>query len=256
MALLQPDYIRRGSQQQARETTFGKLCSMVNFKSTSIVFLVLMLPAFLIASNVRLIINSSALYNYGFDKYNIPYRTGIEKDELLSAGKQIREYFNSKDEFLDVRVEFGGVTRSIYNLREITHMKDVKNLVQISYRIQEVSAIYILIFVLLGFWSNGRRFIRIISRYFAIGGAVTAGLVLSVGLLSVIGFERLFLAFHIVSFSNDLWQLDPSKDFLIAMFPEEFFFTATMMVAAATILESILLIILPTIVGRFHRSTN
>ena len=47
------------------------------------------------------------------------------------------------------------------------------------------------------------------------------------------------MAFHLVSFSNDLWLLDPSRDMLIRMFPEGFFMDATMLIAFATIVEAV-----------------
>ena len=51
---------------------------------------------FLIAFNVRWVINFPLLYSYGFNRYDIPEYTGIERDELISAGKQIRDYFNNE----------------------------------------------------------------------------------------------------------------------------------------------------------------
>ncbi|MGB4393229.1 MAG: DUF1461 domain-containing protein, partial [Bacillota bacterium] len=39
-------------------------------------------------------------------------------------------------------------------------------------------------------------------------------------------FTRWWTAFHLVTFDNDLWRLDPATDWLIRIFPEEFFFAA------------------------------
>ena len=44
-----------------------------------------------------------------------------------------------------------------------------------------------------------------------------------------------------ISFTNDLWQLDPSRDYLIAIFPEGFFFDATMWIAGLTIAQAVIL---------------
>ena len=64
------------------------------------------------------------------------------------------------------------------------------------------------------------------------------------------GFDRLFIAFHLISFSNDLWQLDPSRHMLIAMFPQNFFFDATLIVAVLTVIESVILIVMRPLVKR------
>ncbi len=64
-------------------------------------------PLLLITINVRWVVNSPVLYSYGFDKYDIPYWTGIERDELLSAGRQIRDYFNNDAEHLEFTLDLG-----------------------------------------------------------------------------------------------------------------------------------------------------
>jgi len=62
-----------------------------------------------------------------------------------------------------------------------------------------------------------------------------------VGIWALIDFEGLFLTFHLTSFSNDLWMLDPSKDYLIMMFPERFFFDAALFLVGSTAVEALIL---------------
>ena len=181
------------------------------------------------------------IYSYGFDKYDVGAWTGIERGELLSAAGQIRDYFGDKTPDLDVRVVQRGVLQSIYEEREVSHMRDVKGLVRGVYRVQEVAGAYLGVFLTLGLAVGRRRFLRPLRSYVGIGGIVTLGLVLVAGLVSLVGFDRLFLAFHLVSFSNDFWQLDPSRHDLIAMFPQGFFFDATMWIAGSTIAEALVL---------------
>ena len=213
----------------------------------AVVLFLASVPLFLVVSNVRWVINTPQLYSYGFDKYNIPTQTGIERSELLSAAKQIRAYFNNDADYLDVTVLIEGQERSLYNNREILHMKDVKGLVQRVYRIQWLTGAYLAAFAIVGLALLRRRFLPILGRYVGFGGGVTIGLVLATGIASLVGFDRLFLTFHLVSFSNDLWQLDPSRDNLIAMFPQEFFFDATMWIAISTIVEALLLTLAPLV---------
>ena len=202
-------------------------------------------PFFLIATNVRLVINLPYLYSYGFDKYDIPYWTGIERSELLSAGKQLRDYFNDDSELLDLRVVLGGVRRSLYNDREVGHMKDVKGLVTGVYRVQELTLAYFIVFGAVSLWIARRRSLPRLGRLAGYGGLLTLSLAFVTGLASVVAFQQIFLAFHLVSFSNDLWQLDPSRDYLIAMFPQSFFFDATMWIALLTVLEAVVLAAVP-----------
>jgi integral membrane protein (TIGR01906 family) len=215
-------------------------------------------PVFLIATNVRWVINAPLLYSDGFDRYEVERRTGIERAELLSAARQIRDYFNDDEEYLTVRVVKRGVLyENLYNpplytadasagySREVLHMKDVKTLVKGVYRVQEATGLYLAVFAIVGLAAWRRRFVPHLARSVALSGALTLGLVVLVGIGSLLGFDRLFLAFHQLSFSNDFWQLDPRRHYLIAMFPQGFFFYATMWIAGSTVVEALLLAVVP-----------
>ena len=222
------------------------MVSVVRF--VLVTLFIVAVPIFLIASNVRWVINAPILYSFGFDKYDIPSYvsavtgTRIERDELLSAAEQIRGYFNNNEEFLVVRVFVDGVrVQNLHKEREVLHMRDVKGLVKGVYRIQEAAGAFIGVFIVLGLLAWRRVFARLLLRYVAYGGVLTLVLVVAVGLASLVGFERLFLAFHLVSFSNDFWVLDPRTHYLLAMFPEAFFFDATMWIAGSTVVEALLL---------------
>jgi integral membrane protein (TIGR01906 family) len=219
----------------------------------AVVAFVALLPAFLIAANASLVINTPPLYSYGFSKYKdqIDYYLDITDDELRSGGGQIRDYFNNDEDFIAVDVIVGGVRKpNLFNDREVAHMKDVKALVQGVDGIWKLSGLYLLGFVVVGSIKWRWSFLRPLGRYVALGGGVTLGLVALVGLGSLAGFDRLFLAFHQVSFSNDLWQLDPRTDALIAMFPQGFFFDATILIVGLTIVEALLLLAVPTLLAR------
>ena len=130
---------------------------------------------------------------------------------------------------------------SLYNSREVLHMKDVKLLVRGVYRAQEVTGAYLLAFAAAGLWLGRRAFLPRLGLYAAAGGILTLGLVALAGLASAVGFSQVFLLFHQISFTNDLWQLDPRTDVLLMMFPQGFFLDATMWIAGSTILGAVAL---------------
>ena len=213
-----------------------------NVRLIAVALFVVAVPVFLIATNVRWVINAPILYSYGFDKYDIPAYTDIERSELLSAARQIRDYFNNGEEFLTVGIVWRGIrVENLYNSREVLHMKDVKGLVRGVYRIGEVAGGFLVAFATIGLLVWRRRFVPRLARYAGMGGILTLGLLVLVGLASLAGFDRLFLAFHQVGFSNDLWQLDPRTDYLLAMFPEGFFLDATIWIAGSTVVEALLI---------------
>ncbi len=215
-----------------------------SLRPVAVALFIVLIPVFLITANVRLVINLPALYSYGYDRYEteITRYMEIEREDYIDGGRQIRDYFNNNLEMLDVRVVVGGGLRSIYREREVLHMRDVKELVRWVYRLSEVSALYLLVFAVIGtLFEPWRTSLRDTARHLAMGAAVTLVLVVLVGLGSLAGFERMFLIFHEISFTNDLWQLNPRTDYLIAMFPEGFFFDATILITMLIIVESIAL---------------
>ena len=207
-----------------------------------------LVPLLLITSSVRFVINLPALYSYGFDRYDIAEYTRIERNDLIAAGAQIRDYFNNDERDLIIRAFVGGVlVESLYNEREIHHMRDVKALVRGVYLAQMLTLLYMTLYMAVGFWLRRADFWETLGRDVSRGGKLTLALVGVVGLLALVGFNRLFLLFHLISFSNDFWMLDPRRDYLIAMFPQGFFFDATMLIAFCTIAAAAVLIALPRI---------
>ena len=215
--------------------------------------IVLIIPLLLVTTNVRLVADSPYLYSYGFQKYGIESVTGIEMGQLELAGEKIRDYFSNDQDYLVIDIERQGQKiKNLYNQREILHMKDVKNLIQLIYSIQIWSLLLFITLILIGFLSiRLRKFSNVIDPI-SWGGGLTLGIAAVVGILSLFGFQRLFLFFHLVSFDNDLWILDPTRDYLIMMFPQGFFFDATVFIVVLTLGQALLLWVLPRIIRRLR----
>ena len=65
-------------------------------------------------------------------------------------------------------------------------------------------------------------------------------LVVLVGIASAVDFDALWTRFHQVAFRNDLWLLDPTRDYLIMLFPEPFWFAATIRMATSVAVQTLL----------------
>jgi integral membrane protein (TIGR01906 family) len=195
------------------------------------------LPILLISSNVRLIVNSTRLYEWDFNRYEIESRTGLSRDELRSAAAQIRTYFNNDEELLDLRVSFGDGPVPLFREREILHMRDVKTLMRGVFSAQLWTVLYALGFVAAGLLVRRTSFLQLLRRSVIYSGIGSALVVAGVGLAAVINFDAVFTRFHLISFANDLWLLDPYSDYLLIMFPQGFFLDATLAIAVFTIVE-------------------
>lgn len=197
------------------------------------------LPVLLITSTLRWEINELRLYEYGFDKYHISQATGIDRLELKRVAQHLIDYFNTKVDAVQVTVAKDGEEFNLFNERELIHLRDVRSLIQLDHRVQVIalSLIVICVFVLL-FWL--RVGWRILVRGLLWGGVITLGLVIALVLWALLGFEQFFILFHLVSFSNEYWILDPARDYLIRLFPEGFFYDAALFGFVAVMLEGML----------------
>ena len=172
----------------------------------------------------------------GFERNNVEQRTGVPDEELNRIADEFITYFGSDDEFLNVQLH----GRDLFNTREIIHMKDVKALVQGMYILSYISGFVIVGYLAWGFQRTGRQFLRPALRRIKRAGLFTIGSLAIIASVIGAGFPFFFTLFHEIAFRNDFWMLDPRRDFLVVMFPEQFWLEATLMAAFATLAQAVL----------------
>lgn len=199
---------------------------------------VLIIPFFLMITAVRVMVTPL----YARLEYNSPGfppdAYGFTKADRLYWSEFAISYLTN-----DAGIEYLGDLRfpdgqPLYNERELSHMVDVKNLVQAAYR-----AWWIMLAVLLGLalwawragWSN--QYLRALSR----GGWSTLGLIAVVLVAVLVSFSALFTQFHRLFFTGDTWVFEWS-DTLIRLFPMRFWRDAFILVGALTISGALLCI--------------
>ena len=195
---------------------------------------VLCLPILLLTASIGWAANSLWLYEYGFGKYGVSQTTGLAGVELEKAATGLISYFNSGEEYISLTVVKGDKPFELFNRREIAHLRDVKGLIWLDYWLLLGTLIYTLVYAGVSLFWRGGRYWRRLAWGLVSGGSVTLALMLALGLGALLNFDRLFLQFHLISFANELWQLDPAKDYLIMLFPRGFWYDATLICAAAT----------------------
>ncbi len=195
------------------------------------------LPIFLIAINVVYVTDSDWLYTYNWWRNGIPDRTGLPTSELDSVADQIKNYFANDAERLDVTVNTSRGQVNLFVEREILHMIDVKDLMRLVASTSIWTGIVLAACLLLGLVIRRSRFFATMSKWLRwcalIWGIVVGALLVA----TVIDFSWVFTQFHLLSFANDLWQLDPFRHYLLLLFPERFFLEATLFIALLTVVE-------------------
>lgn len=212
-------------------------------RAVATLLFVISIPIVLATTNTRLLASEGRVYDYAIDEYDAEATTGIAREELVDASEELREYFNNEIKTLYVRAHEGGREVSLFNPRETAHLRDVKDLFQLTFRVQELLLIYALVYVVGVFVWARERSLRSLARQTLTAGLVTAGVILGLGAFAVTGFDQAFEQFHLISFENELWKLDPRTDHLIQMFPEDFWFDVTMMAGVMTLVEAGLLVV-------------
>jgi integral membrane protein (TIGR01906 family) len=211
------------------------------------ILFIIAIPLVLIGTNVRYMANEGRIYEYAFDQYDAPASTGIARSELVRASGELRNYFNNDIDIFYTRVKQDDREVSLFNEREIAHLRDVKDVFQWAFRTQEIAFIYILAYVVGVFVWAREKSLRALAFHTLAGGLLTVGIIVALAVVALSGFERAFEHFHLLAFSNELWRLDPRTDHLIQMFPEEFWFDVTMFVGLLTVAEAAILCLVSTI---------
>ncbi len=196
---------------------------------------ILCLPMLLLSASIGWAVNSLWLYKYGFEKYNVSHTTGLADSELEKAATGLISYFNSGEEYISLTVMKDNEPFVLFNQREVVHLKDVKGLIWLDYRVLLGTLIYALSYAGVSlFWRKGKYWRRLAWGVVG-GGSITLALMLALGSGTLLGFDQLFLQFHLLSFANDFWQLSPTRDYLIMLFPRGFWYDATLFCALGTV---------------------
>lgn len=189
------------------------------------IIFILCLPAIFISASLAWGFNSHWLYEYGFEKYEISKSTGIPDSELNRAAQELITYFNSDEEYVNIRITASDNTFPLFTLEEQIHFKDVKDLVWLDYRVLAVALAIALIYALAMFFLRGGRQRVGLLKSVVWGSGLTLALIIILGIASLLDFNRLFLQFHYLAFSNQFWS---AQGYMLMLFPGGFWFMAAL----------------------------
>lgn len=126
---------------------------------------------------------------------------------------------------------------ALFNERELSHMQDVKGVVQPA--LWAAYGIW-LILLGLGLWAGFGGWWKEFTAGLRRGGWLTVGLVVGLGLLAVVSFWQFFTVFHELFFKGDSWLFYYS-DTLIRLFPMRFWQDAFLFVGLLDLLVGMVL---------------
>ena len=201
----------------------------------SLVF-ILAVPLFCVLSVTRLLVIAPSTYEHALMQGQAELVTGISLEQLTAVNLEIRDYLLG---FTDVPLRINvvtneGVSLSIFNEREVTHMVDVRNLMQFFWKIHEGLFILILSSLTISFITFRDDPLLKIAVNVRLASLTGIGLFGILASLIFTGFDSAFYKFHELMFTNDLWILNESTDRLLQMYPRDFWYWVTFRLASAT----------------------
>ena len=185
---------------------------------------VLTVPVLLVTSAVRWEVSDLRLYRVGFVRQGVERATGISLSDLMAIAGELHRYLVTGKEPLAVQWQ----GRSLFTEVEVLHMRDVKGLMQGVFRAQEGAGAYLLAYLAVGLLLGRGAFLRGWAKQVLWGSLLTLGVMGLAGVILVAAFPWAFTLFHLASFRNPFWQLDPSRHYLVRLFPQGFWFEAAL----------------------------
>ncbi len=183
-----------------------------------------------VSVSVRYAATSASWWERGFERYDATGRTGLTQQEVLRVARETRDYLTNDEALLDVAVD----GTPFYSRREILHMVDVKRLLARTFDAGWAALGFIIAAIAAVAMLNRGRAQRAVSSAILTSCGIVAALVVALGVLALVGFDSAFRSFHLLFFSNDLWQLS-SRDGLIQLFPQRFFLDTTLLIGGVAL---------------------
>lgn len=181
----------------------------------------------IITAVIQFSVGFKQLYYFDIDYLDIPKISGYSKEEIKLNYDYLIDYNLSKDE-----TNFEMPTIKSSKEGQI-HFEEVRDIFQGINKIFKVCFIISVAFIFINIKSKNIEFLNTTSK-----ALISIPLILSLPI--IINFEKSFVIFHKLMFSNDYWIFDPSLDPVITILPETFFFHAGLMIIILIFISSII----------------
>lgn len=163
------------------------------------------------------------------EHYAPPEDTGLPAEEYKPVVEMITRYLKGGDAPFQHVFTLDGTNYAAFNQKEQQHMADVQGLFGLCRRVGWTALALSALLAAALFLPRERRTLVWLRR--TLLGVLAA--VAIIALLAVIDFDGLFILFHRVAFTNDLWLLNPQTDLLIRLMPTKFFVAYAALIGAA-----------------------
>lgn len=213
---------------------------MKNYKRILYVLMGLALSITFLLTAVEMVTFNMNHYMKEYEKHNITTATGMDEENLQHVTGELLSYLRDDREDLVIKATVKGEEREVFGERETLHMVDVKDLFVGGRLVRNLSA-FLIVGLLIFSITQDKLWRKGISKTLMYTAMVNIDLIIILFLLMYFNFTRYFDYFHYIFFDNDLWILDPSKDIMIQMLPEAFFYNTAVKIAVIYIISILIM---------------
>ena len=156
------------------------------------------------------------------ERHAPPEATGLAEEDYPQAASMIAGYLSGETDTFQLSATVNGVeTEEAFHAREQEHMADVQALFQLD-RAVALGSVALSLACLAACYLL-RRPDRAALRGFRAGLRTMLTALAALLVWGAVDFDSLFILFHRLVFTNDLWLLNPETDLLIRLMPTDFF---------------------------------
>lgn len=198
-------------------------------------YITLIYPVLLVLIGARLVM-SPAFLSFEYNRPDFPpdFYGFTTEDRLRYAPYAVNYLLNGEDIDYLGDLTFPDGT-ALYNARELRHMRDVKVLTTAAFGFAVVGGALALA-AMIYLWRRAPTNLALALRN---GALLTIGLILLIALTAVAAWDFFFTLFHQLFFEADTWYFLYS-DTLIRLFPEQFWFDASILIGVIAVLASLI----------------
>lgn len=207
-------------------------------------------PILLTIFSIRMVMSYQFLqFEYPRGDFPIDFYGFTTEDRLEYAPYAIDYLLNGDDiDFLgDLRLPLekcfrpsqGATDCLMYEAEALKHMVDVKVVTETTYTVAFLICFVVIIIFAIGYKYQQYRFS--IRRGLTYGGVLTLSLIFTIVVLAMTAWDFFFDTFHELFFEEGTWRFEFS-DTLIRLFPEKFWFDASITIGIFTALGGIIIL--------------
>jgi integral membrane protein (TIGR01906 family) len=187
------------------------------------------------------------------EKLNTKQVLKMSKEDLDQVCVDLVDYLKGDLQDLNSKTyTIDGQVKNFYNDKEIAHMSDVKDLYQGVVFARNILAVVCLLALAYLIFKRDQNTAYLTANTYQKVFLIMFGVFIIVIAYAFIDFNRFWIGFHRMFFTNELWLLDPRTDLLINLMPEPFFFDIVFRIIVTEIVAFVLLYLLSVRVKKIH----